>query len=142
MGAFRWRRRSTRYFCEVWVPYAEIRLRRSDGAYQPFAMQIDSGAVISLLRRSIADLLGVPLEGGQRVEMSAVVGGAVTAFRHDLEFRVGDGTLTFRAPFAIAEREDVPNLLGRLGIFDALQIEFDPRLKETRISAPRLEATT
>lgn len=55
MGVYKWRRRTTQYFGEVWVLFAETESRRADGRFQSFAMQVDSGAVISLLRRSVAD---------------------------------------------------------------------------------------
>ena len=68
MPVYKWRRRTTRSFGEVWVPFAEIKLRCADGGYQPLAVQIDSGAVISLLRRSVAELVGVKAEdlGGRK----------------------------------------------------------------------------
>ena len=134
MPTFKWRRRRTRHFGEVWVPFAEIGLRRADGGHQPLAIQIDSGAVISLLRRSAAELLGIDLQTGEKIDFGSVGGNRVCAFRHDLQARFSDG-FEMRVPFAIAEREDVPNLLGRLGIFDKLQVDFDATLQETRISA-------
>lgn len=39
--------------------------------------------------------------------------------------------------FAISESEDVPNLLGRLDVFDRYQVIFDPRHRETTIRSTR-----
>jgi hypothetical protein len=141
MPTYEWRRRRTRHFGEVWVPFAEIDLRRADGRYQPLAIQIDSGAVISLLRRSVAELLGINLEAGAKIDLGSVGGNSVVAFRHEIEARLGDG-FDMRVSFAIAEREDVPNLLGRVGFFDNLQIDFDASLQETRISGLWLDEGT
>lgn len=53
--------------------------------------------------------------------------------------RVGDGRPR-PTRVAISEREDVPNLLGRLDVFDSFQVDFDPSLQETRITPPWLDA--
>ncbi len=57
MAVHNWRRRETKHFGDVWVPFAQVGIRRADGKFQSLAVQIDSGAVVSLLRRSAADLL-------------------------------------------------------------------------------------
>jgi hypothetical protein len=142
MGVYKWRKRKTQHFGDVWVPYAEVGLVRPDNAkIQSFAIQIDSGAVVSLLRRSVADLLGLDLKAGREITLGSVGGSEVTAYVHNLDCQFGE-QLRLTAPFAIAEREDVPNLLGRLGIFDQLQIDFDATLHETRVTAPWLDNDT
>lgn len=137
MPTFDWRQRPTKNFGDVWTPFAYLELRRSDGKYESFAVQVDSGAVISLLRASVANLLGLRLQEGRRVELGSVGGNSVTAYVHDISSRFGSD-IELTVPYAIAESENVPNLLGRHGIFDTLQIDFDPSLKETRVSAPWL----
>lgn len=74
MAVHNWRRLPTKHFGEVWVPFALIELQRADERFQALALQIDSGAVVSLLRRSAADLLGLELEAGRRIEMTSVGG--------------------------------------------------------------------
>jgi len=133
MPIYKWRRRPTKYFGEVLVPFAEIEIQDVQGRPQAFAVQVDSGAVISLLRRSAAELLGVNVESGRRVELGAVGGGQTVAFMHDLQTRFENWPFA-PVPFAIAESENAPNLLGRLGVFDRLQVDFDASLDETRIS--------
>jgi len=139
MPVYKWRRRSTKYFGDVWVPLAHIELRASDDRFQAFALQLDSGAVVSLLRRSVGDLLGLDLERGRRAEFASVGGGKTIAYIHELETRFADD-LTVPVPFAISTTENVPNLLGRQGIFDRLQVDFDPTLDETSVMVPWLDA--
>ena len=43
MPVYSWRRRPTKHFGEVCVPYAEVELKQADGRFQAFALQIDSG---------------------------------------------------------------------------------------------------
>lgn len=137
MPIYKWRRRPTKYFGEVLVPFAGIEIQDVHGRTQAFAVQVDSGAVISLLRRSAGEVLGVEVERGRRVELGAVGGAQTVAFVHDLQTRFENWPFA-PVPFAIAESENAPNLLGRLGVFDRLQIDFDTSLDETRISPPWL----
>lgn len=140
MPVYDWRRRRTEYFGEVSIPFARIEIQTAGAQYQAFALQIDSGAVVSLLRRSAGELLGVDVESGRRVESSSIGAYPTAAYVHELVTRFDD-SIVCPVPFAIAENEAVPNLLGRLGVFDKLQVDFDASLAETRISAPWLDDT-
>ncbi len=139
MAVYSWRRRPTKHFGEVWVPFAQVSIQGSDGRFQAFAVQIDSGATVSLMRRSVADLLGLPFEAGERIDLTGVGGAQTTAFVHKLPTRFEDNWPPVEVRYAIAEVETVPNLLGRLDVFDRLQIDFDVSLSETRITAPWLD---
>ncbi len=133
----KWRRRETKHFGDTWVPFAHIELETHAKQFQGLALQLDSGAVVSLLRRSVADLLGIPLESGKKIELSNVGGGRTTAFVHDIRTRF-DPLIVLSVPYAIATTETVPNLLGRRGVFDTLHIDFDATFNETRIELPWL----
>ncbi|HUU97206.1 MAG TPA: DUF5677 domain-containing protein [Phycisphaerae bacterium] len=139
MSVFAWRRQMTRHFGEQWVPFAELGLKGADGRWRTFAVQVDSGAVISVLTRSAAELLGIKPEEGERVELASIGRQPHPYFVHELTARIGDlGEFTMR--IALSDREDMPNLLGRLDVLDHLQIDLDPSLEETRFSAPWLDA--
>lgn len=138
MAVTKWQRRRTLQFGETWVPFARVDIQASTGRYQTFALQVDSGAVVSLLRRSAADLLGIDLETGRRIRLTSVGGAETVAYVHDLTVRF-DPRMEYAVPFAIAANEAVPNLLGRLRVFDSLQVDFDATLKETRITGPWLD---
>ncbi len=133
MSVHRWQRKKTQYFNEVWVPVARIELKSGAGVYQPIVCQVDSGAVVSLLRSSIAGLLGLKLEDGRAVQLGSVGGAKTTCYLHEIHTRFDQG-IEYPVPYAIAATENVPNLLGRLGVFDTLQIDFDATLEETRIT--------
>ena len=100
-------------------------------------MQVDSGAVVSLLRRSAADLLGVELQSGRKIDLLSIGGSQTDAFVHELKTRFDEG-IVLPVPYAIATTEGVPNLLGRQGVFDRLQMDFDATLQQTRIVPPWL----
>ena len=91
-----------------------------------------------MLRRSVAELLGIELATGRRIEVTSVGGGRTVAYVHELQTRFASN-IAYAVPFAIAESEQVPNLLGRLHVFDWLQVDFDGTFQETRIAAPWLD---
>lgn len=88
--------------------------------------------MVTLLRRSYADLLGVQLELGKRVDLHSVGGGQATAYIHEFPVRFGN-ELILTVPVAISLGEAVPTLLGRLGVFDHLHISFDGAKRQTAI---------
>ncbi len=139
MITFAWRRRVTRHFGEQWVPFAELSLKSTRGRWYSISMQVDSGAVISVVPRSVAELLGLRLVNDQPIELASVGAKARGYFVHLVEARIGNMP-EFEMRIAVAEGEDVPNLLGRLDVLDRFQIDLDASLEETRVSTPWLDA--
>lgn len=139
MPVYKWRRRPTKHFGEVWVPLAQFVLRGRDNTSHSIAAQIDSGATISLLRKSTADLLGIELESGRKIDLSGVGSGKIDAFVHAVPTSFEQGLADVPIPYAIATTEAVPNLLGRIGVFELLQVDFDPSLNESQIRARWLD---
>lgn len=54
MAVYKWRLRHTEHFGDVWFPIAHVELWSRDHGFEAFAFQVDSGAIVSLLRRSAA----------------------------------------------------------------------------------------
>ena len=134
-GKFAWRARETEHFGQQWYPFAEVRLLTARQRWRPFAFQIDTGAMITVLRRSAAEHLGLPLASGMPIELGGVGGPLRRYFVHPLQARIGElGPFELRV--AIAESESVPNLLGRLDFFDRFRVEHDPILHRTSIVLP------
>ncbi len=128
-----WRRRATRHFGDQWVPFAELKLQATSGRWRTFAVQVDTGAVISVLHRSAATFLGIELESGGRIELKGVGGSPVPYYVHAVTARIAD-LPAFPIRVAFAEDEGVPNLLGRLDVLEHLRIDLDAAIKGTRIS--------
>lgn len=139
MSVFAWRRRNTRHFGEQWVPFAEVHLKSRSGRWYTFSVQVDTGAVISVVSRSVGELLGHPAADGERIELAGVDAPARRYFVQQIPTRIGDMS-EFQMRVAVAEHEDVPNLLGRLDVLDRHQIDFDASLEETRLTFPWLDA--
>ncbi len=138
MNAFAWRRRTTRHFGEQWVPFAEINLQSASGRWHAFSVQVDTGAVISVVPRSAAELLGVDPEKGESIDLAGVGAPPRHYVIHRFNARIGDMP-QFEMRVAVADCEDVPSLLGRLDVLDRFQIDLDVSLEKTRISPSWLE---
>jgi hypothetical protein len=136
MAVYKWQRRRTASFGETWVPFARVELLDKKGTPHLLSLQIDSGAVVSLLRNSVGHLLGLRPKDGERIELSSVGGVGTTAYLHRLQTRF-DEHLNIPVIYAIADSESVPNLLGRRDIFDMLAVCFDPQEKQTSLHLPQ-----
>jgi hypothetical protein len=138
MSVFAWRRRMTRHFGEQWISFAELHLMSTKRRWHAFSVQVDSGAVISVMPRSAADLLGIQLENGEPIDLAGVGASARPFFVHRIPARIGD-LPEFALRVAVADHEDVPNLLGRLDVLDRFRIDFNPLFEETRFSQPQAQ---
>lgn len=137
MAAFEWREKESPHFGRVWVSVIVAEFQSTSGTFKKLHMVVDSGAIVTFVRRSFAEELGVELESGRPNRLANATGGHSEAFVHDLAIRLSDEEPAFDVPVAIAARENVPNLLGRLGVFDRRRIEFEPLTRMTRIELPR-----
>ena len=128
----KWRTRSHRFLGTIHVPIIDLEIQDTRGAFTLFSLCVDSGAVVSLLPATATQYLRLDPAAGRPIELGGVGRHALKAQLHDLTIRIGGETVT--APFAIAASEEVPGLLGRLGVFDRFEITFDPRQRQTRIA--------
>ncbi len=135
MSEFAWRRRLTRHFGEQWVPYAELELKGADGRWRAFSVQVDTGAVVSVLPRSAASLLGFEHGHGEAIELAGVSAPSRRYFIHQIPARIGDSS-EFPLRIAVADIETVPSLLGRLDVLDRFLIMLSPTFEGTRIETP------
>lgn len=82
----------------------------------------DTGADISILPRTIGESLVKDIKKGRYLEIRGIAPGAYTeVFTHNLVCKIGE--IEFKAPFAIADSDDVPPILGRvkgLDLFEAI----------------------
>ena len=87
---------------------------------------LDSGADISAIPKSIADLLGLNLEG--EISFAYGIGGKVKSIESSMKILIQKGheRYSFNIPVKIIlDDYDFPILLGRAGFFDKFVITFD-----------------
>lgn len=132
----KWRIRSHPYLGTIHVPLIDVEIQDPQGSFVPFSLCVDSGAVVSFLPRSAMQYLGLDPGAGRAIQLGGVGHYGLRARLYDLPIRL-TGLPVATVPFAIAEVDNVPGLLGRLGIFDRFDITFDPTRRETRIDIPQ-----
>lgn len=87
---------------------------------------LDSGADISAVPKSIAELLGLKLEG--EISVAYGIGGKVNSIESLVKISIQKGheRYSFSIPIkVILDDYNFPILLGRLGFFDKFVITFD-----------------
>jgi len=99
-----------------------------------FLVLIDSGAEVSLFTKSDSQLLGIPLDKGEKIEIGSASGDKFSAFLHPVILKIGDER--FKIKVAFSEKDNVPRILGRNPAFSYFFIIFDNKNRNT-IFIPR-----
>lgn len=110
-----------RYF-----PSVSLSICGTKGQWFRFRPYLDSGADITLLTRSDAELLRVVLNKSEQTRLGGVGGGSTLVTVKNLMVRIGD--MQFRMPIAFAHSDEVPRLLGRRILFGRLYVCFDEKM--------------
>jgi hypothetical protein len=119
---FRYLREKSSLFGTILRPVAKIQFKDTDGNPIDCSMYIDSGADITLIPKSLGEILGLKLEEENIIEISGVGSTKVPMIIRTLSMIIGEHEIQARVAWAL--EEDVPPLLGRLDIFDKFDIEF------------------
>ncbi|MBS3077544.1 retroviral-like aspartic protease [Candidatus Pacearchaeota archaeon] len=96
------------------------------GAKYDFMVLVDSGADVSVIPKSIAELLGLNLAGEE--EEASGIGGVVPAVESSVQIEIHKGHehYSFVLPVkVILDDSDFPILLGREGFFDKFVVTFN-----------------
>lgn len=105
-----------------YISLVDVELRAKNNNTLNMVIEVDSGATITLLPLSVADILDISLKSGKKITLTGVGGGQLNAYIHYLDIIFGDTVTMSNIPVAIADSEQVPALLGRLGIYDQRNI--------------------
>lgn len=133
MANFRWEQASTsHYFGVYWVPFASLSCLGPDGRARSVSFVVDTGAVHSIVKYSVGQVLGLPFEKGLPFAIRGIGGAVVDARVHRISIELDGRVLS--VPFAVAEHNLVPNLLGRYGVIDRISILFNHRKKSTTLA--------
>ena len=125
----RWKSQPSRFFGTVYVPVCVLSVRDTAGAWRDIEVVVDSGAAVTLLKRSFGDFLGIDVMRGRPLSLSGIAGSAVETRVHEMRVRLGH--IEMGIPVAIATDDRPPNLLGRVGVFDRLRVEFSGGRRQT-----------
>lgn len=108
-------------------PVATVYLQAKDGKWYTFQPYIDSGADLTLLTKSMGELIGLTSQN-KKVDHLGGVGTGVPVIYTKIHMKIDDKE--FDARVAWAQIHDVPPLLGRADIFNKFKITFDEAKEE------------
>ena len=123
MVRFEFRQEKSKHFGTILRPVATVKLFGEFPVKEIF--YVDSGADLTIIPRSVGELLELDLKERDIIDLYGVGEGALSVAIKKIEMEIGDTRITARIGWALTER--VPLLLGRLDIFDKFQITFDAR---------------
>ena len=90
---------------------------------------IDSGATISALPKSDAEVLGIQLENGIPLSISGIGGERINGWKHEITVYLEDRII--QLPVVFIDNEFAPRVLGRAGIFPRYTILFEEEKQRT-----------
>lgn len=125
-----WREELSTSFGRVKRPVAEIHIKDKSNTWRAINMYIDSGADVSIIKRGHGELFGHSLKKGRKIILKGIGEQEIIAFVHKMDLLVG--THEVEVEVAIAENDDVPNVLGRKTVFDLFEIQFKNKQQCTR----------
>ena len=104
-------------------------IKKSSNEEFSFLVLADSGAEVSLFTKSDAELLGLPLKTGKKIDIGTVSGDKFSAFLHPVIIKIREER--FKINIAFSEKDDTPRVLGRNPIFSYFFVIFDDKSKNT-----------
>lgn len=122
MITFKYREEKGRFGQVVKRPVALVEFQNSNGDWIFKDLYIDSGADVTLIPRSVGDLLGFELNPDESIEEIGGIAGKLPTVRRQMNMRIGEVELKSEISWALVE--NVPLLLGRKDVFDAFHITF------------------
>lgn len=94
----------------------------------PENLYVDSGADITLIPKSVGDLLGFKIKPDDKItEIKGICERGVPILIKKIKLKIGETMLEARIAWALVE--EVPMLLGRIDIFTFFEICFQKNKK-------------
>jgi hypothetical protein len=122
MIKFRYRKEIGKVEKIVLRPVADIEFETRDGELIECHPYIDSGADVTLIPLSLGRLLGLEVDEEKIEEIHGVGKQGIPIIFENIRVKIAD--YIFKTKIAWALIEEVPPLLGRIGIFDNFHVNF------------------
>ena len=106
---------------KFWIPTAKVELISEERKYF-CEMLVDSGADITLIRKSLGKFLGFSFDGKKIQEIRGIGAGTIPYVIEKIEIKIGE--YKFETRIGISMVENIPLILGRLDVFNNFDIEF------------------
>ncbi len=118
---FTYRKENSKLIGVIYRPIAKVEFKSSMG-WVPELMYIDSGADITLIPKSLGDLLGFDIKTEAIHDVRGIGETAIPVILKNIELKLGEYVFNSRVAWALIE--EVPPLLGRLDVFDEFDVNF------------------
>lgn len=124
---FSFKKENSRIFGLIPRPVARIILINGDKQV-PEMVYVDSGADVTLLPRSVGELLGFKIEANDKIEEIKGIGEwGIPIIIKKLKIKIGEKLIDARIAWSLVE--EVPMLLGRLDVFKLFDVTFEKERK-------------
>lgn len=110
-------------------PAVRISFFSKDNEKLSLFLIVDSGAIISALPKSDAEVLGIQPENGFPLSISGIGGERLNGWRHEIMGYLKDRMI--QLPVVFIDNEFAPRVLGRAGIFNHFTIIFEEEKQRT-----------
>lgn len=131
---FEYKKEFSKTLGTIYRPVAEVFFIHEDKEIRDFPY-VDSGADITLIPRSVGELLGFEVEKEKIVEMGGIGGSKVPTILKKIKIRIDSEEFPIQVAWALIE--DVPPLLGRTDVFDRFEVTFKQKEKVTEFKKLR-----
>ena len=136
MIEFSYRKEYSPVLGEIYRPSAEVILKHNDKIVL-FYPYIDSGADITLIPRSLGEMLGLKFDDNI-IELGGLGDNKVPVLIKKIEIKIGRYIIPIHVAWALIE--EIPPLLGRKDLFTFFLISFDEENKVIQFKAkPNIE---
>ena len=130
MIKYDWHEEYSESFGLIKRPVAEIHIKDKNNIWRAITMYIDSGADISIIKKSFGELFGHDIKKGRKIRLKGISKEEVIAYIHKMDLLIGTHEIGIEV--AIAESDDIPNILGRKDVFHLFEVQFKNRKQCTR----------
>jgi hypothetical protein len=126
MPIFKYKEESLEKGRRIYRPVADISLKSKAKSWIEFHPYIDSGADLTMIPLSLGRLLGWHVDESRVEQIGGIRGSVPVIYKKNL-IKIGDKE--FSAQIAWSLIEQVPPLLGRVGVFDRFEVTFKQQEK-------------
>ncbi|MFA4966660.1 MAG: hypothetical protein WC624_00350 [Candidatus Margulisiibacteriota bacterium] len=129
MIKYDWHEEYSESFGLVKRPVAEIHMKDKNKIWRAINMYVDSGADVSIIQNSFGELFGHNVEKGRKIRLKGIGKEEIIAYIHKMDLLIGAHEVNIEV--AIGENDNVPNVLGRKGVFNFFEIQFKNKEEAT-----------
>ena len=122
---------------EVLKPLVTIVLKHGERKVKLFAL-VDSGADACLFPKGVADLLGIDVRSGDRIDFIGIGGSSTQFYFHEVEILLGSYQVKAKVGFSTSQNIGMSGVLGQQGFFENFIISFDHKNGFIEIKKPNI----